>query len=131
MILPAPFMKVMIVDDSILLQNRLMKSLHQADREMMICQAYNCNEAIELFSSFRPETIILDIELPDGSGINLLRRFKEGRPDVKVIVFTNYSTDVFKKSCMDLSASDFIKKPDYLGLLNALISLKFKTIQAI
>jgi DNA-binding NarL/FixJ family response regulator len=125
MILPAPLMKVMIVDDSLLLQNRLMKSLHEADREMMICQAYCCNEAIELFSSFKPETIILDIELPDGSGINLLRRFKEDRPDVKVIIFTNYSTDEFKNSCMNLSAWDFINKSDFLGLINTLISLKF------
>ena len=118
-------MKVLIVDDSILLQKRLMESLMNFDREMLVYQAYSCKEASELFSTFEPETVILDIELPDGSGINLLRRFKEEKPDVKVIVFTNYSTDEFRKSCMDLSAMDFINKSDFLKLLNTMIALKY------
>ena len=129
-------MKVLIVDDSRFLQNRLMESLLEVDDAMVISQAFNFKEAIELFSSFEPEIVILDLELPDGSGINLLRKFKEDNPGVKVIIFTNHSTSEFKKSCMDLDASDFIDKSnlfrlnkynDITKILSGLISaIKYK-----
>ena len=97
----------------------------EVDNDFVISQAFNCKEAMELFSSFEPETVILDLELPDGSGINLLRKFKEDNPGVNVIIFTNYATNEFKKSCMDLCAIDFIDKSNFLSLMNTMRSLKF------
>ncbi len=94
------------------------------DKDIIINQAFNCLEALELFSSFEPEIVILDIALPDGSGIDLLRKFKEYNPSVTVIIFTNYSTSEFKKSCMDLCARNFIDKSDLFSLINTLISIK-------
>ena len=117
-------MKVLIVDDSPPIQTRLLKLLMQVDKNMTIYQAFSCQEAIEMFSAFEPETIILDIELPDGSGINLLRRFKEEKSSVAVIVFTNYATTEFKKICMDLCAMDFIDKTDLISLVKTMSSLK-------
>lgn len=114
-------MKVLIVEDSELLQTRLNKVLLEVNKKVRIMQAFNCKEALELFPSVRPEVVILDIALPDGSGIDLLRKFKEDNPMVKVIIFTNYSTSEFKKSCMDLGASQFIDKSNLLSLINTFI----------
>ena len=115
--------KVLIVDDSKLLQDRLTGSLKKINSEMMLYQAFNCRQAMEYYRSYEPDTVILDIELPDGSGINLLRRFKEDNPAVNVIIFTNYSTGEFRKGCMELKALDFIDKSDISRLLKVMKSL--------
>jgi DNA-binding NarL/FixJ family response regulator len=111
-------MKVMIVDDSILLQTRLSNALRRVDENMSISGAGNCKEAIDLFSHFNPDTVILDIALPDGSGINLLQRFKKEAPAVHVIMLTNYPTDEFIKNCMELGADYFFDKSNMKGLIN-------------
>lgn len=117
-------MKVLTVDDSRLLQKRLLESLLEVDNGMEIFQAFSLEEAIEFFASAEPEIVIIDLELPDGSGINLLRKFKKDRPGVEVIIFTSHSTSEFKTSCKDLDARDFIDKSDFLSLINTVISLK-------
>ena len=113
-------MKVIVVDDSVLLQKRLKKLILEIDQNISIMQAFKYEEALELFSSFNPETVILDIDLPDGSGIDLLRKFKKENSGVNVIMFTNYPTNEFKKSCLDLGANHFIDKSNLNGLIHTI-----------
>ena len=103
-------MKLLIVDDSNLLQDRLCHAIKEADETINFAQAYNFKEGMELFSTFEPDKVILDISLPDGSGIDLLRIFKTDKPTVKVIIFTNYPTSEFKRSCIELGADHFLNK---------------------
>ena len=110
-------MKVMIVDDSNLLHTRLTNALRKVDESMSISKAGSCKEAVDLFSHFEPDTVILDIALPDGSGIDLLQRFKKEAPAVHVIILTNYPTDEFKKNCMELGADYFFDKSNMNGLI--------------
>lgn len=110
-------MKLLIVDDSDLLQDRLSHAITEADRTICLAQAYSFKEGMELFSTFGPDKIILDIALPDGSGINLLRIFKTDKPSVKVVIFTNYPTSEFKKSCMELGADHFLDKSNLSSIL--------------
>ena len=113
-------MKLIVVDDSKLLQSRLMKEIMKVDKNISIRQAFNCKDALELFSSFNPDSVILDIDLPDGSGIDLLQKFKKEDPGAEVIIFTNYPTYEFKKNCMQLGANHFIDKTDLSGLVNTI-----------
>ena len=114
-------MKVLIVDDSDLLQVRLAKAISDADPTISITKAYSCKEALELFPPCHPDKIILDIGLPDGSGINLLKIFKKEEPGVPVIIFTNYPTDEFRNCCIKLGADEFIHKKNINELLEKMI----------
>jgi DNA-binding NarL/FixJ family response regulator len=98
-------MKLLIIDDSDLLLDRLRNAIMEVDKSISISLARKYKEGLELFTSFGPDTVILDIALPDGSGINLLQIFKKERPSVNVIIFTNYPTSEFKKCCMELGAN--------------------------
>ena len=113
-------MKLLIVDDSDLLQSRLKKSILELDNSINIRQAYSVKQALDLFLSFIPCKIILDIALPDGSGIDLLKKFKIEKPDTKVIILTNFPTSEFRKRCMDLGADYFFDKSNLSGLLKVI-----------
>jgi two-component system chemotaxis response regulator CheY len=110
-------MKVLIVDDSEMLQTRLQNALIKIDKSIELTQAHNCEQAMDLFSPLNPDRVILDIALPDGSGINLLKKFRERYPDVEVFILTNYPTPEFKKSCLALGAKQFFDKSNLNGLL--------------
>ena len=113
-------MKVLIVEDNQLLQSRLTIALKKIDANMIISHAVNCKEALDLFPTFSPDHVVLDISLPDGSGINLLQEFKKKNPAAKVTMFTNFPSDEFRKRCFELGADDFIDKSNMAGLLNVL-----------
>jgi len=113
-------MKILIVDDSELLQERLKNALLKVAQNLFIAQAYSCQEAMELFKTFGPDSVILDIALPDGSGINLLQHFKEDRPTVNVIMLTNYPITEFKNRCMELGANQFFDKSNLSVLIKSI-----------
>ena len=113
-------MKLLIVDDSELLQMKINNYLIRSKEYLEIKQAFNIVRAKNLFYSFQPDTIILDIALPDGNGIDLLKRFKMERPNVKIIIFTNYPTSEFKKKCLELGADHFVDKSNMTSLKDIL-----------
>jgi DNA-binding response OmpR family regulator len=115
-------MNVLIVDDSDLLQDRLKKSLTKLSKNIQISLASTCQEAMDLFTHNTYDKIILDIDLPDGSGINLLRTFKKTNPKTDVIMFTNYPSAEFKMNCLKLGADHFFNKSELARLLK-IISL--------
>ena len=57
-----------------------------------------------------PDTVILDIRLPDDSGIQLLRQIKSGYPGIKVIMLTNYDLQQYRRQCLRLGADYFLNK---------------------
>ena len=110
-------MNVLIVDDSVLLQDRLKRSLTELYKHINISFANSCQEAMNLFTLHIYDKIILDISLPDGSGIHLLGLFKKSKPETDVIMFTNYTSAEFKWNCLQLGADHFFNKSEMDGLL--------------
>ena len=123
-------MKLLIVDDSDLLQDRIHTAIEEVDNTISIAHAFSFKEGLELFITFEPDIVILDIALPDGSGINLLQVFKKEKTYVKVLIFTNYPTSEFKKRCLELGADYFFDKSNLGSIIKAISenrSLKAKT----
>lgn len=116
-------MKVLIVDDNQLLQTRLTYALKKNNANTIISHAVNCKEALELFHTFSFDNVVLDISLPDGSGINLLQEFKKNGSAAKLIMFTNFPSDEFKKRCFELGADFFFDKSNIHALMQT-INLK-------
>jgi DNA-binding NarL/FixJ family response regulator len=117
-------MKVLLVDDSKMVQSRLKAAFLQADDSIQIAQALNCKKALKEFSEVKPNAVVLDIALPDGSGIGLLRLFKKMNSAVKVVIFTNYPSIEFRDSCMRLGADNFLDKSKISSLIDAILLFK-------
>jgi DNA-binding NarL/FixJ family response regulator len=103
-------MKVFIADDSPILCERLKTMLSDFPEVEISGQAKDTPEAIKFIKELKPDVVILDIRMPGGSGIEVLQSIKKDRPDIKVIVFTNYPYPQYRKKCMDLGADFFFAK---------------------
>lgn len=103
-------MKVFIVDDSPVFRERLIDMLSELKGLEIIGQAESPKEAIEGIRKLNPNVVILDIRMPGGNGIDVLKNIKKGNPAIKVIMLTNYPYPQYRKKCMDAGADFFFDK---------------------
>jgi CheY-like chemotaxis protein len=103
-------MKIVIADDSPLLRERI-KSLVLTVREVEIVgEAADGMEALKLIEDTDPDLAILDIRMPELSGIDVLKKIKESGRRTKVCILTNYPYPQYKERCMAEGADYFFDK---------------------
>jgi len=103
-------MKILIVDDSAIIRKRLKAMLSEITELENISQAKDSLEAIGTFEKLHPEVVILDIRMPGGSGIDVLREIKKGNQPPLVIVLTNYPYPQYRRKCTEAGADFFFDK---------------------
>jgi len=100
-------MKLLIVEDSGLVSRRLQLAFAPLSAlETEIVDRFGL--ALERFRVLQPELVILDIDLPDGNGLDLLKAIKGERPATRVLMFSNH--DIFRQRCIFLRADYFFDK---------------------
>jgi len=111
-------MSVLIVDDSETLRRRLKEALILIRTDLEFYEASSGEEALRVFSSEMQDIVILDISLPDISGIEILKEIKISDPGTRVIIFTSYPSAEFRDRCIALGADYFFDKcKDYRNIL--------------
>src|ERR1044071_5057 len=68
-----------------------------------------------------PDVAIVDLKLPDGSGLDLLHRIKEGYPDISVIILTGHATVDSAVKALKVGAEDYVTKPVDLPRLQVIL----------
>ena len=117
------YKNILIVDDSEVICKRLCSMLSEIDNIDVVEQARNTSEGYELYGTLKPDIIILDIRLPDESGISLLKKIKEEDSKITIVMFTNYPYLAYRKRCTELGADYFFDKSTELQNLIDLISI--------
>lgn len=113
-------MKILIVEDEIELLESIVSFLKNAD---FICEkASTYFDAEDKLVSFNYDVVVLDINLPDGSGIDLLKLIKERDPKTGVLIVSARDSLDDKLLGLDLGADDYITKPFHLAELNSRIN---------
>jgi len=113
-------MKILIVEDEIELLDSMASYLKNED---FICEkAATFFEAEDKLISFNYDIILLDITLPDGSGIDLLKLIKEKSPTTGVLIVSAKNSLDDKLTGLDLGADDYITKPFHLAELNSRVN---------
>jgi len=103
-------MKILLIDDSELIRQRLSKYLSTLPQVQQIFEAAGQAEGLALLAEHQPELLILDISLPEGSGIHILEQIHEKKISTRVLVFTNYPFPQIEKRCLELGAEYFFSK---------------------
>lgn len=113
-------MKVLIVEDETELLDTVTSYLKS---EEFICErAETYFDAEDKIISFKYDIIILDITLPDGNGLDLLKLIKKQSPQTGVLIVSAKNSLDDKLSGLDLGADDYITKPFHLAELNSRIN---------
>ncbi len=100
-------MKLLIVDDSRAVRSRL-GALLAPIRSLATEQAASLGEAAAILERFRPDALVLDIQLPDGNGLSLLEPVKRSHPATRVMMFSNHLA--YRQRCLSLGADAFFDK---------------------
>ena len=100
--------KILIVEDDKYIINFISMSLKKEDYDYVI--AKTCGEANALFYANRPDMIILDLGLPDGDGIEIIKNVRE-ISKIPIIVVSARQEEEEKIQALDLGADDYVTKP--------------------
>ncbi|MBX3239885.1 MAG: response regulator transcription factor [Chitinophagaceae bacterium] len=113
-------MNAFIIEDEELLQEEI--SAYLTERGFN-CEAASTYEKAERnISLFDYDIVILDITLPGGNGIELLKKMKREKKDTGIVIISARDSLTDKLSGLDLGADDYITKPFYMEELNARIN---------
>ena len=103
-------MKVIIADDSKLIRDRITERMNLIDSVNVVAQTTNSFETIEEIKKHKPDVLILDIRMPEGSGINVLKYIQKNKIRIVTMVVTNYPIIQYRNKCFELGADYFFSK---------------------
>jgi two-component system nitrogen regulation response regulator GlnG len=119
--------RILVADDEESMRWVLSKALGK--KGFAVDLACNGDEAQALFDRNRYDMAVLDIKMPGRSGLDLLRRFRDQRPDTLVIIMTAESSMENAIEAMKAGAYDYITKPFDLNALDAIILKADKALE--
>jgi two-component system response regulator DevR len=86
-------LRVLIVDDHEVVREGLRSILNRREGISVVGEAGTVGTAVEEAARLRPDVVIMDVRLPDGSGVEACREIRQENPDAKVIMLTSYADD--------------------------------------
>jgi len=111
--------KVLLVDDEREFIQTLSERLLMRDMGPAI--AYDGESALNLIKEDEPEVMIIDLKMPGINGLEVLRKVKEIRPEIEVIILTGHGHDDDRELCMKLGAFAYLQKPLDINELSEII----------
>ena len=111
---------ILIVEDEKLLSNSIAEYLNKSNIKCF--QAFNYQKAVECINDLSYDCIIIDIGLPDGSGIDLIKYIKKKKINSSLIIISARNSLDDKIEGLNTGADDFLTKPFHLSELNARIN---------
>jgi DNA-binding NarL/FixJ family response regulator len=108
---PKSITKILIVDDHPMVISGC-RSLFASDASVEIKEANDAKSGQRAFVRAQPDLTIIDINLPDVSGFELMRRIRKIEPDAKIIIFSMNNDPAFVVRAADLGAQGYLSKSD-------------------
>jgi DNA-binding NarL/FixJ family response regulator len=101
---------VLLVDDHELIRQGLRRAFERNPEFHVVGEAGSVADATRMAELLHPDVVVLDIRLPDGSGLELAHALRSARPDLGLVVLTMYAGDDQLFAALEAGASAFIPK---------------------
>ncbi|WP_440895055.1 response regulator [Amphibacillus sp. Q70] len=106
---------VLIVDDSFFMRTWIKKIILK-NKNIITAEAENGLEAILQYRKLKPDLVLLDYNMPELSGLEVLTRILKINPDAKIIMCSALGTSFMIEECLLAGAVDFVTKPQFKNL---------------
>lgn len=103
-------LKVMLVDDHEVVRQGLRALLEAEDDIDIVAEADSGTKAIEIAASYKPQVVVMDVRMPDGSGIEACREIRTKDANIQVIMLTSFSDDEALFNSIMAGAAGFVLK---------------------
>ena len=107
---PARPLRLLVVDDHEVVRQGLVSLLDRRSGFEVVAQAGSVAESITLAARHEPDLVIMDVRLPDGSGIEACREIRAARPQTRVVMLTSYPDEEAVLSAIIAGASGYLLK---------------------
>jgi len=107
--------RIIVVEDSVVYRNMIHNVLSEDPEIEIVSQASNGKLAIPRIKHYKPDFILLDQEMPEMTGLELLEYMKNEFPDVGVLMFSSKTVEGARVTlkALELGALDFVTKPQF------------------
>jgi DNA-binding NarL/FixJ family response regulator len=102
--------RVLLADDHILVRQGIRQFLEEAGDIAVVAEAGDGAEAIRMVEEHQPDVAILDIRMPEVTGVEATRRIKERFPQVRVLILTAYDDDPYVFALLQAGADGYVLK---------------------
>jgi DNA-binding NarL/FixJ family response regulator len=113
---------VFLVEDSPEIRARLAVTIRGIEGAELVGEASTVSGAIDGIRTTHPGAVILDLQLEDGSGLEVLKAVRPVSPALHVAVLTNYATDQHRRACMSAGAEFFLDKSSEFPLIREIVN---------
>jgi len=121
---PGHRLRVMLVDDHEVVRNGVKSLLHATDDIAVVAEASTVAEAVKFAAASKPDVIVMDVRLADGSGIEATREIRAERPQTQVLMLTSFADDEALFASIMAGAAGYVLKQIRSGeLVNAIRSV--------
>ena len=103
-------LRLLVVDDHEVVRQGLVALLDRRSGFEVVAQAGTVSEAIAEAARFEPDVVVMDVRLPDGSGIEACREIRAARPETRVVMLTSYPDEDAVLSAIIAGASGYLLK---------------------
>lgn len=119
-----PSQSIFIVEDAPLVRERLLEMLDAVPGARVVGCAAGADQAIREILARRPDVVVLDIRLAQGSGFEVLRAVHEAAPEIDVYMLSSFATDPYRHLALRLGARDFFDKSADFARVRDLIAAR-------
>jgi two-component system, NarL family, response regulator DevR len=103
-------LRLLVVDDHEVVRQGLVSLLDRREHFQVVAEAGTAAEAVEMARKFEPDLVVMDVRLPDGSGIEACREIRSEFPNTRVVILTSYPDEEAVLSAIIAGASGYLLK---------------------
>lgn len=113
-------MKIIIIDDDAIVASSMQTILTCDSDVEVLALGYDGKDAITLYKEWKPDIVLMDIQMKEMSGLDASREIKSLDPAAKIILLTTFLDDTYVREALEVGASGYILKQDFSGVLPAI-----------